>query len=167
MVLTMLWKFLRICLMTPGKVGRRSSCTVEGHEAYLPSVSRLLIHYKANKHIVCCSYAINMYNARLRDYVWNLQRRQDCGYPRRNRSLTAECSVWVCRGWRRSRWGGYGGPPWPGLRSSEHQTHCTGWHTITSQTSLLVRQIIFISIRVLDSLLTWRYPAHPGQYGVR
>lgn len=35
--------------MTPGKVGRRSSCTDEGHEAYLPSASRLLIHYKENK----------------------------------------------------------------------------------------------------------------------
>lgn len=31
--------------MTPGKVGRSSSCTLYGHELYFRSVSRLLIHW--------------------------------------------------------------------------------------------------------------------------
>ncbi len=51
-ILTRLWKFFRICRMTPGKVGRSSSCTLEGQDAYRPSVSRLLIHWRKRKKTV-------------------------------------------------------------------------------------------------------------------
>lgn len=46
--------------MTPGKVGRRSSWTLDGHELYLLSISRLFTHYNASRRLHKCNTKRNM-----------------------------------------------------------------------------------------------------------